>query len=90
MRSRLYRITSSLIGLGAVLSCFVLFHLGGSIWQFSQFTGALVGGCVTLFVVHAIRQLSINEEGEPWVDREQLGWTLIGCGAIMWSKASHI
>ncbi len=93
MRIHLYRIAGSLIGLGVVLSCFVLFHLGGKVWQFSQLIGALIGGCVTLFVVHSSRKsslllsppLSTSEESELWVGKEQLGWTLIGCGAVMWS-----
>lgn len=93
MRIYLYRIAGSLLGLGIVLSCFVLFHLGGHVWQFSQLIGALVGGCVTLFVVRSAWKssptfsppLSPDEEGESWVGKEQLGWTLIGCGAVMWS-----
>jgi hypothetical protein len=78
----LYRLLGFIVGVGILLSCLVLFHWGWGIWQFSQLTGAFIGGCVTLF---AIRSSSRSTEPvEPWLGKEQLGWTLIGWGAIMW------
>ncbi len=78
----LYRLLGSIIGVGILLSCFVLFHLGWGIWQFSQLTGAFIGGCITLFATRPLKRL--YEPMELWLGREQLGWALIGCGAIMW------
>jgi hypothetical protein len=78
----LYRLLGFIVGAGVVLSCLVLFHLGWGIWQFSQLTGAFIGGCITLFAIRS--SLRSTEAVEPWLGKEQLGWTLIGWGAIMW------
>jgi hypothetical protein len=78
----LYRLLGSIIGIGILLSCLVLFHLGWGIWQFSQLTGAFIGGCITLFAIRSFRRS--DEPMEPWLGQEQLGWTFIGWGAIMW------
>jgi hypothetical protein len=78
----LHRLLSLIIGAGILLSCLVLFHLGWGIWQFSQLTGAFIGGGITLFAIRSRRQL--GESVEPWLGREQLGWMLIGWGAVMW------
>ncbi len=78
----LYRLLGSIIGVGVLLSALVLFHLGWGIWQFSQLTGAFIGGCITVFAARSLRRS--EEPMESWLGHEQLGWTLIGCGAIMW------
>jgi len=61
---------------------FIIFHLGWSAWQFTQLTGALIGGTLTLVSVN----IPIRREGaaEPWLERERFGWILIGFGLIMW------
>ncbi len=79
----LYRLLGFTVGVGILLSCLVLFHGGWGIWQFSQLTGAFIGGCITLFAIRSSRR-STEEPVEPWLGKEQLGWTLIGVGAIMW------
>jgi hypothetical protein len=78
----LYRLLGFTVGVGMLLSCLVLFHWGWGIWQFSQLTGAFIGGCITLFAIRS--SLRSTEPVEPWLGKEQLGWTLIGWGAIMW------
>lgn len=78
----LYRLLGFIIGMGLLLTCLDLFHLGWGIWQFSQLTGAFIGGAVTLFAAGSLKRS--YEPMEPWLGREQLGWILIGCGAIMW------
>jgi hypothetical protein len=78
----LYWLLYSIIGVGVILSCLVLFHLGWGVWQFSQLTGAFIGGGITLFAARSLRRS--EEPMEPWLGHEQLGWMLIGYGAIMW------
>src|SRR5258708_16222016 len=83
------RILIALVALLAItLIMFVLFHLGGIAWQFSQLVGALTGGLITLYAARASNR--INEEVEPWLGREQLGWTLIGCGLICWGLGESV
>ena len=78
----LYRLLGFVAGVGILLSCLVLFHWGWGIWQFSQLTGAFIGGGITLFAIQSSSRST--EPVEPWLSKEQLGWTLIGLGAIMW------
>ncbi len=78
----LYRLLGSILGTALLLSCIDLFHLGWGIWQFSQLTGAFISGSVILFATWSPKRPF--EAMEPWLGREQLGWILIGCGAIMW------
>ena len=61
---------------------FILFHLGGITWEFSQLTGAFVGGSLTLFA--ALDPIEPDEKVEPWLQRERQGWIFVGCGLIMW------
>jgi len=71
----------------AILMVFILgFHVGGPvvvrIGLFSPLLGAFIGGTLTLISV----QVPLRRDGnsEPWLNSEQLAWTLIGCGCIAW------
>ncbi|HLZ63357.1 MAG TPA: hypothetical protein VKR06_41010 [Ktedonosporobacter sp.] len=82
MRSLSNIVIGTVVGIGVIITFFVLFHLLGITWQFSQLVSALIGGSLTLFsVVVSFRK---NEEVEPWLGRERLAWGFIGCGLIMW------
>ena len=64
------------------LILFVLFHIGGIIWEFSQLAGAIVGGIITLLAVNEpIRE---DETVEPWLGHERTAWILIGCACLVW------
>jgi hypothetical protein len=78
-----YLLLTFVVGLGILLSCFVLFHLGNGLWQFAQLVGAFVGGSLTLSL--ALLPIPSSRQVEPWSGKERWSWILIGCGAIMWS-----
>ncbi len=82
MPSRLSLFISLVVGLGVVIVVLVLFHLGGIVWQFGPLTGAIVSGLVVMFTTSY--SSSDKTVIEPWVANEQMGWTLIGCGSLMW------
>jgi hypothetical protein len=75
-------------GLALILICFILFHLGGIIWEFSQLTGAFVGGSLTLYA--ALTPMYGDEDVAPWLHNERLAWILIGCGSIAWGIGESI
>ena len=80
-----------LAGVAAIAVLLILaisFHLGGIAWEFSQLAGALVGGIIALFAART--PIRDDEEVEPWLGREQLGWTLVGCGIIMWGLGEMV
>jgi hypothetical protein len=54
---------ASVAGLAVLLVFFILFHLGGITWEFSQLTGAFVGGSLTLYT--ALRPIGTDEKVEP-------------------------
>lgn len=89
MATSLSRTVFGSIGaLALLIVFFVVFHLGGTLWQFSQLVSALIGGSLTLFSV-----LSYTRDGkevEPWLGRERLGWIFIGCGLILWGCGESI
>jgi hypothetical protein len=78
----LMSVITSIAGLALLLVFLILFHLGGITWEFSQLTGALVGGSLTLFA--ALYPMEADEKVEPWLQRERQGWIFVGCGLIMW------
>jgi hypothetical protein len=82
MPSRLYLFISSVGGLGVLIAVFVIFHPGGIVWQFGPLTGAIVGGLIVMFTTGYSG--SKKKDVEPWIAGEQMGWTLIGCGSLMW------
>ena len=67
----LHRLLASIVGMGLLLSCLDLFHLGWGLWQFSQLTGAFIGGFVTLFAIWSSKRPS--EEMEPWLGQRTIG-----------------
>src|SRR5690349_9925808 len=88
------RLTNSFVLIGSVIfiaffmGLFVLFHLGGVTWRFAQLTGAIIGGVLTLY--SARKRVREDEDVEPWLGREQLAWTLVGCGLLMWGVGESI
>src|SRR5579883_359465 len=84
------RNTYTLVG-GMGFLAFVLWlvlglHVGGNaivqIGKYSQLLGAFIGGTLAIVAVNSSRRR--GEQMEPWLGREQLAWTLIGAGCIMW------
>ncbi|HLX39549.1 MAG TPA: hypothetical protein VKR42_03415, partial [Ktedonobacteraceae bacterium] len=71
-----------MITFDCLIILFLLVHLGGIAWEFSQLAGAIVGGTITLFAV--IVPVRDDETVEPWLGRERVAWFLIGCGCLMW------
>ena len=74
------------MGLGFVMIGIVGLHLGGErvlkVGVYSQLLGAFIGGFLTL--LSANTSWLSGEAAALWPKRERLGWTLIGCGCIMW------
>ncbi|MBO0782303.1 MAG: hypothetical protein J2P37_26080, partial [Ktedonobacteraceae bacterium] len=81
-------VLASVVGVGILITCSVLFHLGGTLWQFSTLISAMTGGALTLF--SAITLPRSDEKVEPWLGRERLAWILIGCGLIVWGCGESI
>jgi hypothetical protein len=78
----------SVIFIAFLMGLLVLFHLGGVTWRFAQLTGAIIGGVLTLYA--ARKRVREDEDVEPWLGREQLAWTLVGCGLLMWGVGESI
>lgn len=86
MRSHFHTVLGSLAALAALMILFLVFHIGGDslakIGTYSALVGAFVGGILGLVSIRTpLRQ---EENAEPWLKREQLAWTLIGSGCMMW------
>ncbi len=77
-----------LAALTILMAFFLLFHLGGITWEFTQLTGAVIGGAFT--IISARIPISEDENVEPWLGKEQLAWTLVGCGLMMWGVGEAI
>lgn len=79
-------VIGSMVGLGFVMIGIVGLHLGGEsvlkVGVYSQLLGAFIGGFLTL--LSANTSWLSGEAAALWPKRERLGWTLIGCGCIMW------
>lgn len=86
--SRIRNVLFGVAGLAILLILFVLFHLGGISWEFSQLVGAMVGGILTLYAARL--PIRDEEDVEPWLGREQIAWTLVGCGLIMWGLGESV
>lgn len=74
------------MGLGFVMVGILGLHLGGmrvlKVGVYSQLLGAFIGGFLAL--LSANTSWLPGKTTELWPKRERLGWTLIGCGCIMW------
>lgn len=86
--SRIRNVLFGITGLAILLILFISFHLGGISWEFSQLVGAMVGGVLALYAARL--PIRDEEEVEPWLGRERLAWTLIGCGLIMWGLGESV
>ena len=83
MRSISRNFIGGVIAFDLLIILFILFHLGGITWEFSQLAGAVVGGSITLYAV-LFMPVREGEMVEPWLGRERIAWILIGCGCLMW------
>ena len=82
MRSLSRTFIGGVVGFEVLIIIFMLFHLGGITWEFSQLAGAIVGGVIALVSVNVpVRE---GDAIEPMLGRERLAWTLVGCGLISW------
>ena len=83
MRSHFRIVIGSVIGIMILL---LGFHVGGPsllpVARYSQLIGCLIGGFMVLVSVRM--PIRPEENVEPWLKREQLVWTIIGCGFIPW------
>lgn len=86
--SRIRNVLYGVAGLAILLILFIAFHLGGISWEFSQLVGAMVGGVIALYAARL--PIRDEEEVEPWLGREKIAWTLIGCGLIMWGLGESV
>jgi len=79
-------IVKTVAWVGAAMVVIVVLHLGGlvalRVGEFSPLTGAFIGGTLVLSGTLLPRQG--GENTEPWIGYEQVGWALIGFGAIRW------
>jgi len=86
MRSHFHIVLGSLAALATLMILLLVFHIGGknlaTIGTYSALVGAFAGG--TLGLVSVRIPLRQEENAEPWLKREQLAWTLIGSGCIIW------
>jgi hypothetical protein len=83
MRAVSRNFIGGVIAFDFLIVLFILFHLGGITWEFSQLVGAIVGGSITLFAA-LLTPVRDDEMVEPWLGRERIAWILIGCGCLMW------
>ena len=82
MRTLSRKFVIGVVGFEIIIVFFMLNHLGGIAWQFSQLLGAIVGGTIALVSVNIpVRE---GDAIEPMLGRERLAWTLVGCGLISW------
>ena len=82
MRSYSRNVVVGVIAFDFLIILCILFHLGGILWEFSQWAGAVAGGILTLVAV--TRPVRDGEMVEPWLGRERIAWICIGCGLLMW------
>jgi hypothetical protein len=82
MRSLSRTFIGGVVGFEVLIIIFMIFHLGGITWEFSQLVGAIVSGVIALVSVNVpVRE---GDAIEPMLGRERLAWTLVGCGLISW------
>lgn len=82
MRSYSRNVVVGVIAFDFLIILCILFHLGGILWEFSQWAGAVAGGILTLVAVNT--PIRDGEMVEPWLGRERVAWICIGCGLLMW------
>src|SRR5262245_41358464 len=89
MRPHFRVVIGSVVGITLLMFLVLVLHIGGPnlaiIGFFSPLSGCLIGGSLVLISMRMpIRR---DENMEPWLKRERLAWTLIGCGFIPWALA---
>ncbi len=82
MRSLSRPFIGTIIGIEVLMIPFLIFHVGGIAWEFTQLAGAIIGGIIA--VVSANIPLRSDEATEPLLGRERMAWTLVGVGLLMW------
>src|SRR5947209_8388024 len=86
MRSHTYVVLGTVVGIAFLMILILGFHVGGEaflkVGVFSSLLGAFIGGVLVLVSVNI--PMRREENVEPWLRREQVAWTLIGCGCIAW------
>ena len=86
MRSQARTLMKGVVWVAAAMVVIVVLHLGGPfalrLGQFSPLLGAFIGG--TLVLASVFTPMSSREDAEPWTGHEQMAWTLIGFGIILW------
>ena len=81
MRSLSRPFIGVVIGIEVLMIPFLIFHVGGIAWEFTQLAGAIIGGIIAVVSVNVSHS---DEETEPILGRERLAWTLVGAGLLMW------
>lgn len=85
LRSRV--VLGAVIGIGLVMILILGFHVGGqsvaTVGNYSQLSGAIIGGTLTFLSVYVF--FSRGKNAEPWFGLEKLAWTLIGAGCFAWA-----
>lgn len=82
MRSLSRPFVGTIISIELLMIPFLIFHVGGIAWEFTQLAGAIIGGAIA--VIFANIPLRNDEATEPLLGRERLAWTLVGVGLLMW------
>src|SRR6266496_3867677 len=86
MSSHFRAVIGSVSGIAILMIVILGFHLGGEgllhVGTYSALLGAFIAG--TLVLVSVNIPFRREENAEPWLGRERLAWTLIGCGCIAW------
>ena len=87
MRYHFRVVIGSLASISIVMILLLAFHVGGPsilpIARYCILLGPLIAAGLNLVSVNIpLRQ---EENVEPWLKREQLAWTLIGCGYVVWA-----
>ncbi len=86
MYSHRRAVIGSVSGVGILMIFILGLHLGGErvvkVGLYSQLVGAFIGGILTLISIHT--PFRRGEDAESWLGREQLAWTFIGCGCMVW------
>ncbi len=80
-------VLGSIIGVSALMILIMGFHVGNTAifkaGDFSPLVGAFIGGLLILICVNI--PISLEEDIEPWLKREQIAWNLIGLGCLAWA-----
>jgi hypothetical protein len=87
MRPHFRLVPGSIIAVALFMFAILGLHIGGktflAIGLYFPLTGSLIGGTLVLLSINI--PFSKDENVEPWLGREKLAWTLVGCGCIAWA-----